>query len=139
MGYSVAVATAILFTSLLLCFSFLYMGVNFSINAIQKGIDESLATMNAKIHTKILVNSTSLGMPESEIELLNAGSTAIGTATIDILVDGLLLRENYTISVEGKETPLWFPGEMLHIEITNLTHVPQKVKIVVGNGAYVLI
>lgn len=139
MGYSVAVASAILFTSLLLCFSFIYMGVNFSIDTVQQGFNDNLATKEAKLHTNLLVNSTNLAMPESEIELLNAGSTEIPTATIDIIVDGWLITENYTMSVEGENTSIWYPGEMLKIQLTNLTHKPEKIKIVAGNGSYALI
>ncbi|MEM3444649.1 MAG: hypothetical protein QXJ27_06865 [Thermoplasmata archaeon] len=139
MGYSVAIASAILFISLLLSFSFIYAGVNFSINAVEEGFKENLSLKDTRVHTKISVQSSNLSMPESEIVLLNEGSTEIRTTTLNILVNGHLVTENIVITVEGKTTEFWFPGEILKVQLTNLTHTPEKVKIVTGNGSYILV
>lgn len=139
MGYSVAVASAILFTSLLLCFSFIYMGINFSIDAIENGLSERLSLKDARFHTIISVYWFNLSMPESEIVLFNGGSTEIRTSTINILVDGAIVTKNCTLTVEGKTTDFWYPGEFLTIQLSNLTFIPSKIKIVTGNGSYTLI
>ncbi|MCX8173138.1 MAG: hypothetical protein N3F63_00795 [Thermoplasmata archaeon] len=139
MGYSVAVASAILFTSLLLCFSFIYMGINFSIDAVERGFTENLSLRDAKLHTQVVVYAANLSIPESEIMLLNEGSTEIRTSTINILVNGVIVTQNLTISVDGKPTEFWYPGEYLKIQMSNLTAMPGKIKIVTGNGCYALI
>ncbi|MGB9636205.1 MAG: hypothetical protein ACPL1Y_03015, partial [Thermoplasmata archaeon] len=61
------------------------------------------------------------------------------TNTIDILVNGVLQKENTTLLVNGQISAVCYPGEILTIKITNLTAVPEKVKIVAGNGAYTVI
>ncbi|MEM3396592.1 MAG: hypothetical protein QW620_02910 [Thermoplasmata archaeon] len=139
MGYSVAVASAILFTSLLLSFSFIYMGVNFSIDALEHGFNEGLSVRDAKLHTLISVYASNLSMPESEIVLFNSGSTEIRVTTLNIIVNGILITQNLTMTVEGKTTEFWYPGEYLKVQISNLTYIPEKVKIVSGNGSYALI
>ncbi|MGC9060297.1 MAG: hypothetical protein ACP5JR_03555 [Thermoplasmata archaeon] len=139
MGYSVAVASAILFTSLLLSFSFIYAGVNFSLDAVQEGFNQSIEIRESKFHTSLTAVFWNLSMPETEIQLLNNGSVELNTNTIDILVDGVLQKENTTLLVNGQISAVCYPGEILTIKITNLTAVPEKVKIVAGNGAYTVI
>jgi|GEM_PF-1307430 len=134
MGYSVAVASAILFTSLLIAFSFVYTGVNFATGCVEDGFNEMMRIKEEKAHTCIGIVSYNLSAPTTTLELINSGTTEINTGSLDVLIDGILIEENITVTVNGAITSICFPGEKFSVEITNLTGTPEKVKIVAGNG-----
>lgn len=137
MGFSVAVASAILFTAFLVSAAVVYEALNESYRSARTGDEGRLQRDRERQATKIEFVSGDYNNTTSTLNLtvLNNGTAALKVSGTEVLVNGTSVTANITnATVEGKVTDIWAPAERLFLSINITASTPLRIKVITGNG-----
>lgn len=136
MGFSTSAATAIIFTGLIVMFSFT-VGTVFEMYGDMK--DAALEVSDSEYdrqRTRVSLVNASYNSTTVFINATNTGEVNIDVAYLDVLLNGTLETERIaTSSVEGTGSGIWGVHENLYLEVAytganNLT----RIRLITHNG-----
>jgi archaellum component FlaF (FlaF/FlaG flagellin family) len=130
MGFSTAVATAILFSSIIFLFVTLYQVVNISYDEYWEVTDDKRLRDEEAVATELTITAVQYDKFTNNLTIIieNSGDTVLNPSHITALINGAIVsRADMNITVrDGLQTSVWLPNEhaILNISAPELVYKP---------------
>ena len=136
MGFSTSAATAVIFTGLIVMFSFTVGTVFETYSDLKDAALEVSDTEYERQRTRVSMVNSSFNTTHVFLNATNTGETVIDVDHLDLLLNGTLETGSVVVKqVEGTSTGIWGVHETLYLEVSytganNLT----RIRLITHNG-----
>jgi flagellar protein FlaF len=136
MGFSTSAATAIIFTGLIVMFSFTAGTVFQTYSDLKDAALDVSDSEYERAQTRVSMVNSSFNTTHVFLNVTNTGETIIDVDHLDLLLNGTLETDSVVArQVEGASTGLWGVHETLYLEVSysganNLT----RIRLITHNG-----
>lgn len=138
MGLSVAAATAIIFTGLVISYTIMHTTERSSDDTIRSAEEFDEDYTEFRRNTAIEIDNATYSSGQLYLNMTNAGSTSIDLADVDILIEGAVSTDTIdrdNITVEGTSSGLWLPLEGCYVPMDHAGTGIVRIKVAVNGIA----
>jgi flagellar protein FlaF len=136
MGFSTSAATAVIFTGLIVMFSFTVGTVFETYSDLKDAALEVSDTEYERQRTRVSMVNSSFNTTHVFLNVTNTGETIIDVDHLDVLLNGTLETDRVvTKQVEGTSTGIWGVHETLYLEVSYTGANNQtRIRLITHNG-----